>query len=346
MKKWLLLLFCIPQLAFGQSYLTVGNGSSSYNWHPFYGLYDYSHNMFIYDQNDLGTSGKEMFEISFELFGYANDYKFNGVTIKLAHTSDEIFQNNARVDLTNINYTDLTTCVELYDLTISSNGWVRIPFESTFYYNGIDNLLVIIENHDGEWDSGFGSAYCEYENKYVSWYKYSDNSYPSGTGTRDKFIPNIKFGHFDFNPLPITLNNFSAELIEKTSYPEVELSWSTSSENDNSHFTIWRSEDGMDWSSISKIPGAINSTEQINYNFVDNSIPKALINKGTAYYKLSQTDYDGTSEYFNIIPIHFTNQNEFIIKRTNLMGQDVDINYRGIIIEVWNHGNTSKSYQE
>ena len=102
----------------------------------------------------------------------------------------------------------------------------------------------------------------------------------------------------------------------------------------------------MDWSSISKIPGAINSTEQINYNFVDNSIPKALINKGTAYYKLSQTDYDGTSEYYNIIPIHFTNQNEFIIKRTNLMGQDVDINYRGIIIEVWNHGNTSKSYQE
>ena len=346
MKNWLLILFYFPVVTFGQSYLTLGNGSSSYNWHPFYGLYDYSHNMFIYNQSDLGSSGKEMFEISFELFGYADNYKFNGVTVKLAHTSDEIFASNAKVDLTNINYTELTTCVELYDLTITSNGWVRIPFSSTFYYNGVDNLLVIIENHDGEWNSGFGAAYCEYENKYVSWYKYSDNSYPTGSGTRDKFIPNIKFGHFDFNPLPITLNHFSAELIESTSSPEVELSWSTSTERNNSHFTIWRSEDGIIWSPITEIPGAINSTELINYNFVDKSIPKAIINKGTGYYKLSQTDYDGTIEYFNITSIQFSNRDEFIVKKTNLLGQKIDSNYKGIIIELWSNGNSTKSYQE
>lgn len=345
MKKWLLLLLYLPQFVFGQSYHTIGNGSSSYNWYPFYGLYDYSHNMFIYNQNDLGSNGKEIFEISFELFGYADNYEFNGITIKLAHTTDDVFASNTSVDLSNINYTDLTTCIELYDLTISSNGWVQIPFSSTFYYNGVDNLLVIIENHDGEWDSGFGSAYCEYKNEYVSWYKYADNFYPNGTGTRDKYIPNIKFGHFDFNPLPITLNHFSAELKENTTAPEVELNWSTSSEKDNSHFTIWRSEDGLIWLPLTQIPGSVNSNEQVKYNYTDRTIPQYIINQGVAYYKLSQTDYDGTTEYFNIIPIQFTISDEFIIRKTNLIGQDIDSEYKGMILEVWNNGHTTASYQ-
>ncbi|MDB3905406.1 hypothetical protein N9335_02895, partial [Crocinitomicaceae bacterium] len=105
------------------------------------------------------------------------------------------------------------------------------------------------------------------------------------------------------------------------------------------------SEDGMIWSSISKIPGAINSIEQINYNFIDRSIPQTIIDKKTVYYKLSQTDYDGTIEYFNVIPIQFKNRSEFIIKKTNLIGQDIDSNYKGIIIELWSNGYISKSYQ-
>ena len=47
-----------------------------------------------------------------------------------------------------------------------------------------------------------------YKNEYVSWYTFSDNSYPTGTGTRDKFIPNIKFGYF------VTLYSFDAQIIQ------------------------------------------------------------------------------------------------------------------------------------
>ena len=112
MKKWLHLIILLPITIVGQSYQTFDNGTASYNWHPFYGLYDYSHNMYIYNQNDLGSNGKEMFELSFELFGYGRNYVFNGITIKLAHTTDSIFKSDADVNLNNINYTDLTTCVE------------------------------------------------------------------------------------------------------------------------------------------------------------------------------------------------------------------------------------------
>ena len=57
------------------------------------------HNMYIYNQNDLGSNGKEMFELSFELFGYGQNYTFNGI-IKLAHTTDSIFKSDATVNLT------------------------------------------------------------------------------------------------------------------------------------------------------------------------------------------------------------------------------------------------------
>ena len=149
----------------------------------------------------------------------------------------------------------------------------------------------------------------------------------------------------NFNPLHITLNHFSAELRENTSTPEVELNWSTSSEKDNSHFTIWRSEDGLNWLPITQIPGSVNSIEQINYNHIDRTLPQSAVKHGVVYYKLSQTDYDGTTEYFNIIPIQFTNSDEFIIRKTNLIGQDIDSEYKGMILEVWNNGRTAVSYQ-
>ena len=345
MKKWLHLIILLPITIVGQSYQTFDNGTASYNWHPFYGLYDYSHNMYIYNQNDLGSNGKEMFELSFELFGYGQNYAFNGITIKLAHTTDSIFKSDATVNLSNINYTDLTTCVELYNLTISSNGWIRIPFTSTFNYNGVDNLLVIIENHDGEWDSGFGSAYCDYKNQYVSWYTYSDNSYPTGTGTRDKFIPNIQFGYFDFSPLPITLYSFDAQIIQGGLKPSVQLNWSTASERNNHYFTIWRSIDGLDWNAIENIPGAANSTELLNYEFLDHNIPKSAFHEGIIYYKLSQSDYDGTTEFFDIIGVELPIQKNHQKRIINILGQDIKENDKGLIFEIDSFGRVHKKYK-
>jgi len=91
--------------------------------------------------------------------------------------------------------------------------------------------------------------------------------------------------------MPISLIYFEANVNENS----VEMNWATASEDNNEYFSIERSKNGIEFSEIKRIPGAGNSNYRINYNYPDlNPI------KGISYYRLSQTDYDGTRESFTI----------------------------------------------
>ena len=126
------LFLSFPILTIAQEYSYINSGTDGENHHPFYGLYDYSHNMYIFDKADFGNQEKEIFELTFELSSYGQDYVYHDLTIKMAHTSDSEFKSNARVDLSNINYSELTTCVSDYDLEINSDGYITIPFSTSF----------------------------------------------------------------------------------------------------------------------------------------------------------------------------------------------------------------------
>jgi hypothetical protein len=93
------------------------------------------------------------------------------------------------------------------------------------------------------------------------------------------------------SPLPISLIRFNAICIGND---QVELSWSTASEINNDYFTVERSEDGIIWEAFDVVPGAGNSSTQLNYKVIDNN-PFS----GLTYYRLTQTDFDGTSETFD-----------------------------------------------
>jgi hypothetical protein len=89
--------------------------------------------------------------------------------------------------------------VKNVDWTISTNGWQTITFDSPFVYNGTDNLLLIWENRDGDWTSGYGWAKCWFDNTHnESWRLYQDYTYPAGTdyGTADvSYRPNTRFDY-------------------------------------------------------------------------------------------------------------------------------------------------------
>ncbi len=111
----------------------------------------------------------------------------------------------------------------------------------------------------------------------------------SGTGTDNMGI------HTDFGePLPIELLDFSGELI----HDEVLLKWITASERNNDYFNIEHSIDGENWSSISYTKGAGNSTSKINYSSIDYH-PHIGLN----YYRLKQTDFDGSYSYSESVSI-------------------------------------------
>jgi hypothetical protein len=104
--------------------------------------------------------------------------------------------------------------------------------------------------------------------------------------------------------LPVELISFNASLQDKT----VALHWETASENNNKIFTIERSVDGRTFSTIGEMAGAGVSFETLRYVFVD----KEPTN-GKNYYRLTQTDFDGQREQFEIIVIEFSEGGQITI---------------------------------
>lgn len=96
--------------------------------------------------------------------------------------------------------------------------------------------------------------------------------------------------------LPIELVDFTADVIND----EVELRWTTASELNNEYFTVERSSSGEIFASIGKVNGRGTTTQAHSYDLLD---PHPL--NGRSYYRLKQTDFDGTFSYSKIISINY-----------------------------------------
>lgn len=133
--------------------------------------------------------------------------------------------------------------------------------------------------------------------------------------------------------LPIELLEFSGNEYDNDNL----LQWSTASERDNDYFALEKSSDGINWIELSKISGAGNSTEQKNYQALDYSVDK-IVN----YYRLKQVDFNGEFNYIDIISIDNRVKNEYVIRRINLLGQEINDDVNGLIIEVYSDGTSKK----
>jgi hypothetical protein len=93
--------------------------------------------------------------------------------------------------------------------------------------------------------------------------------------------------------LPIELINYNIECAKNKAV----LSWQTASETNNHYFTIWRSEDGVNFDSLAFVYGAGNSSQLINYTWTDH-FANDLTPSNYYYYKISQTDFSGEKTVF------------------------------------------------
>ncbi|MBL7964499.1 MAG: T9SS type A sorting domain-containing protein [Flavobacteriales bacterium] len=92
-------------------------------------------------------------------------------------------------------------------------------------------------------------------------------------------------------PLPIELISFRARCEQS----QVIVEWTTATERNNDYFAVEKSRDGNDWQVIGIVDGAGNSLEAINYMLVD---PEPT---SQAMYRLSQTDFDGTTTTSDVV---------------------------------------------
>lgn len=93
-------------------------------------------------------------------------------------------------------------------------------------------------------------------------------------------------------PLPVELVRFD---LEKKS-EGILATWATASELNNNYFTVQRSINGLSFTDIAKVPAAGKNDQTLQrYSYLDTEpLP------GKSYYRLKQTDHDGTYEFSDV----------------------------------------------
>ena len=195
------------------------------------------------------------------------------VLVRLPHTLTE-FNSLSSAASTNPNTNDDILTPQDLDLTKYSNGSAVNVNNSA-----LDNCGVGASTFHQQAEYGNTNIYSAVQDKFA---EFSISS----------FSEFWLHGSATSSPLPVELISFQANCAEDG---KVEVTWATASEHNSADFTLEKSRDGNNWSVLATLAGAGNSTQVINYSVADNTAAE-----GTNYYRLTQTDFDGASETFNI----------------------------------------------
>jgi ELWxxDGT repeat protein len=124
-------------------------------------------------------------------------------------------------------------------------------------------------------------------------------------GNRDLFIVDAE------TPLPVSLLSFGASLNSK----DVDLLWTTVTENNTKNFVVQRSPDAVHFTNIGTVNAAGYSAGKINYTFIDAGAFNAGAN--TLYYRLQMVDKDGKFSYSKIASVQMLPNGKLIVVYPN-----------------------------
>lgn len=125
--------------------------------------------------------------------------------------------------------------------------------------------------------------------------------------------------------LPIELRDFAAT----KSGHEVYLHWTTETETNNDFFTVERSRDGRIWEGVAQVTGAGNSNTATHYHWTDQDP-----HNGTSYYRLKQTDFDGSRSYSQTESVTFMSGATYSVYPTPV-SEKLYVQYGETIEELW-----------
>ncbi len=151
-----------------------------------------------------------------------------------------------------------------------------------------ESKVVLLVDQDGDFSSGatvISQSFVVTNDNLVNFQvDFQDGNYFTLASSED-------------NALPVTL--FSFEATDKTN--TVQLDWSTTDEENSSHFTIERSKDGSTFTELGNVQASGNSYSIKSYTWTDHA---PLF--GNNYYRLKSHDVTGETEYSEIRLIKFS----------------------------------------
>ncbi|MFN8714755.1 MAG: hypothetical protein ACK5Z2_18045 [Bacteroidota bacterium] len=125
-------------------------------------------------------------------------------------------------------------------------------------------------------------------------------------------------------PLPVEWLSFSALCNEGN----VKINWTTASEKNNAGFTVQRSFDAQEFTDIDFVSGNGTTSMPHSYSFTDLNTPTGII-----YYRLKQTDYNGSSDYSPLIAINTATcgTGKFEMNNASVFNDNVLISWSGAL---------------
>ena len=109
----------------------------------------------------------------------------------------------------------------------------------------------------------------------------------------------------------------------------IALDWTTEWELNNDFFTIERSFDGIEFDEIGTVIGSGTTETSVDYQFIDRSATQ-IGGNGVAYYRLRQTDYDGTTAIAETISVELSSDKDFGITTIAQDGVSINVNYSAL----------------
>lgn len=113
-------------------------------------------------------------------------------------------------------------------------------------------------------------------------------------------------GIYVYTVVPVELTSFTSSLNNGT----VSLQWSTATELNNKGFVVERSINGVSWESAGFVEGRGTTSESVTYRYTE----KATV-IGTIYYRLKQTDFDGTYRVYGPVSVENTVPVEYALEQ-------------------------------
>lgn len=164
-------------------------------------------------------------------------------------------------------------------------GDVNVDFDLTGLGPVTVTDLRLLVDTDGDGDFSDATSYSGASAQGGNIYRFTtsgNNEFENG------YVFTIGTINVGQTPLPITLLEFNCI----TKGDVVQINWITATEINNEKFEIERSSDLKNWEAIHTTPGAGNSQMELEYEYTDLS-PLT----GTTYYRLKQTDFEGSYTY-------------------------------------------------
>ena len=157
--------------------IVIGSGSTGSSYLPSHSNYNYSLTQQIYTASEIGGA----YDFSSIDFYNAGTTQTRNFDVYLVNTDKASFDNNS-------DWITVTESDKVFSgsVEMTTGVWTTITFTSDFYYDGVSNLAVIVDDNTGTYSYGMSCRVFSAANQAI--YIYNDGTNynplsPSGNGT-------------------------------------------------------------------------------------------------------------------------------------------------------------------